>query len=414
MVCHNLNLTCLAKSFPIENDKAPCSRRLKVALVGAGIFARKAHLPSLLEANDCFDLCAIWSRSRESAEAAALIAFEHESALTPVEHRKLQRSPPFATLWGDGGWSRLLSGDIGAEVLDIVLPIPSQVRYVQEGLSHGFSVISEKPVAPTSRQAEDMLAWIHRNRSLGRWFVAENWRFETPFRIGALAKEAGSIGDLLAFSAVSLGSIPVENVMVRAGSWRISEDSNWITDVAVHMVAGMRLVLGAEISVHGVSAKSVRQHPHVLRPFDTFSAALLSGDGQRSIPGTMLFSLASPRIRPKEVPGLSDLTLHVVGTNGSLVVTRGSVELRDADGLEVAKLSGLQSPSVALALRSVSLAIQLQGSFSQEASVRPVVAVPSSPEEALQDLRIVEAIIDASRSQSDAADDASVSNDAEL
>eukprot|EP00435_Cladocopium_sp_Y103_P010789 s721_g2.t2 len=48
---------------------APCSRRIAVALVGAGTFARKAHLPSLQSASDCFELVAIWSRSRQAAEA---------------------------------------------------------------------------------------------------------------------------------------------------------------------------------------------------------------------------------------------------------------------------------------------------------------------------------------------------------
>eukprot|EP00438_Fugacium_kawagutii_P018663 Skav210094 [mRNA] locus=scaffold1510:378905:380126:- [translate_table: standard] len=48
-----------------------CSRPITVALVGAGTFARKAHVPSLQDATDCFELVAVWSRSQQSAEALA-------------------------------------------------------------------------------------------------------------------------------------------------------------------------------------------------------------------------------------------------------------------------------------------------------------------------------------------------------
>lgn len=44
-------------------------QRVRLALIGAGIFARDAHLPALAQLRDQFELVAVHSRSLASAEA---------------------------------------------------------------------------------------------------------------------------------------------------------------------------------------------------------------------------------------------------------------------------------------------------------------------------------------------------------
>ena len=44
---------------------------IRIALVGAGVFARDAHLPSLLRLSHLFEIVAIFSRTETSATALA-------------------------------------------------------------------------------------------------------------------------------------------------------------------------------------------------------------------------------------------------------------------------------------------------------------------------------------------------------
>eukprot|EP00928_Gymnodinium_smaydae_P015831 TRINITY_DN15889_c0_g1_i1.p1 TRINITY_DN15889_c0_g1~~TRINITY_DN15889_c0_g1_i1.p1 ORF type:complete len:447 (+),score=56.92 TRINITY_DN15889_c0_g1_i1:120-1460(+) len=346
--CGSTDLMCLVKTSSLEPHHAKCQRRLKVALVGAGAFAKKAHLPSLLiDASDCYELRAVWSRSRESAEDAVAAAVARRGGSNDA-HGIARDSLKPRPLWGEDGFKELLSGILDVDVLDLVLPIREQSEFVEAALRHGLSVISEKPIAADLTRAQELLRIAEGAQ--GRWFVAENWRFEEPFRVAAQAVRLGAVGEVLSFTAVSLSEIPANNSMVRSGSWRIADAGNWIVDVGVHMVAAMQMVLGKNLVVHGVAARATTSH---LRPFDTFSAALSLGD-QNGPPGTWLFSLASPRTKPKEVSGLSDLELVIVGTIGSISMTRAHVELRNQNGDVLDRVGNLSSSSVALALRAAA------------------------------------------------------------
>eukprot|EP00439_Symbiodinium_sp_Y106_P074611 s377_g14.t1 len=157
----------------------------------------------------------------------------------------------------------------------------------------------------------------------------------------------------------------------------MQEGSNWLADVAVHLAAAMHLLLG-DIDVEGVVTRRVR--PDIL-PFDTFATSLRAGSLQ-AIPGVWLFSLSAPTFAPSEISGLSDLELRITGTNGTLSVSRAKVELRDMSGRLVQSTSGLAGPSVAYALREVADSLL---------DLRP--SEKTSPEAALRDLRLVEAVV---------------------
>lgn len=350
--CGPTDLECFSERIH-QTLNVPCSRRIAVALVGAGTFARKAHLPSLQSASDCFELVAIWSRSRQAAEALQ------------VEDRHLQ------ILYGEEGWRRLLSANlpgVALEMLDLVLPFPQQSRFIREALEHGLAIVSEKPIAASSREAKDLMKLAQR-----RWFVAENWRFEPSFRIAAAVLSSKILGPALAFTGSSLGFMPSEVSYMQPGTWRMSQDSNWIVDVGVHFAAALRLTLG---DVEVVQALHRRIRPE-LQPFDSF-AALLRAPSDAI--GTWIFSLSVPKPRPREIPGLSDLTLEISGANGTLAVSRGHVELRDRFGHPVAQLRP-EAPSVAYALRRAAKGVVGE------------VAEDVKPEEALKDLQLVEAVL---------------------
>ena len=47
------------------------NKLLRVAILGAGIFAKRAHIPAMLEYSDKYEIVAIYSRTQESAQARA-------------------------------------------------------------------------------------------------------------------------------------------------------------------------------------------------------------------------------------------------------------------------------------------------------------------------------------------------------
>ena len=367
-LCPSGGLACFSRQVSGQFGKS-CKRRVAVALVGAGHFAKKAHLPSLiLDNKDCFDLRAVWSKSESSAKDLSGLAAGHGHVIPPVP------------LWGDRGWSEILAGKLELELVDVVLPIAAQHSFVKSALSAGLAVVSEKPVAPDVSQAESLLEASRASKAfsnLSRWFVCENWRFEPAFRVAELAISSGSIGQILAFSASSVTYMPHDVPYMNLHSWRMQEGSNWLADVAVHLAAAMHLLLG-DIDVEGVVMRRVRPD---IRPFDTFATSLRAGSLQ-AIPGVWLFSLSAPRFTPSEISGLSDLDLRITGTNGTLSVSRAKVELRDMSGRLVQSTAGLAGPSVAYALREVANSVL---------DLHP--SENTSPEAALRDLRLVEALV---------------------
>ena len=63
------------------------------------------------------------------------------------------------------------------------LPILSQPEYIKAALSAGKHVLSEKPIAPTVKDAEELVKWYHSNIDTTKvtWGVAENFRYMNSF-----------------------------------------------------------------------------------------------------------------------------------------------------------------------------------------------------------------------------------------
>jgi predicted dehydrogenase len=134
-------------------------KRIRLALIGAGIFMRDAHLPALLRLSDRFEIVAVHSRTPEST--AALI----ERIGASVE--------PIADVD-----ALLARADIDA--VDMVLPIPAQAAVLAQVLASGKHVISEKPIAPDNATARALIE-LQRQHPAQVWMVAENWRYEEAY-----------------------------------------------------------------------------------------------------------------------------------------------------------------------------------------------------------------------------------------
>jgi predicted dehydrogenase len=323
-------------------------KQMNVALIGAGIFARDAHLPAWAKLRDRAHIAAVWSRTRANAEALA--------ATLPGP---VQVADDLAAL--------LANPEIDA--VDIVLPIDAQAAIIEQALAAGKHVVSEKPIAATSAQAQDLIALWERTDRV--WMVAENWRYERAFQHAAALVHDGAIG---APVTVSWGlHLPVDPAnKYYHTAWRRSGQfqGGFLLDGGVHHVAAMRAILGDVAAVRA----EVRQFSPELPPADTISATLHFVGGAI---GSYLVSYA--------VRSAWEEPLHIVGTDGSLRVT--------VAGLDVAQIGGQLVRHEAPPRDGVD--VELEAFVAAVLDGAPHLDTPS---EALRDLAVIEAMLKSAQS----------------
>ncbi len=317
---------------------------VRIALIGAGAFARKAHAPSLLELGDTVQIAAVYSRTRASAQTVADSLPYPVEVYTEVDALLFNRS---------------------VEAVDVVLPAPLLPAMVLKALAAGKHVISEKPIASTVAEGQALIA---RSRTCGDrvWMVAENWRYEEAFQVAAEAIRAGRIGQPLSCDlSLQLPVMPDSPYMQTA--WRRSEEfpGGFLLDGGVHHVAGLRMLLGEIESVCALTAS----HRADLPPADTMSVALRFANG---VVGTYMITYAAGSV-------LGNDAVHIVGSEGSLRVSRGELVLERGGRCERQEFNTFISVREELA------------AFA--AAVREGAAHRNSPREALQDLAVVEAML---------------------
>src|SRR5215510_11649956 len=135
------------------------TRPIRLGLIGAGIFARDAHVPSIKALGNAFDVVAIFSRTQSAAEGLNDLLPRKADVYTDI--------------------TAMLNRD-DIEAVDVVLPILAMPDVVAKALKVGKHVISEKPIAPTVEVAQALLS-LYGNYPRLTWMVAENWRYEAAF-----------------------------------------------------------------------------------------------------------------------------------------------------------------------------------------------------------------------------------------
>ncbi len=321
-------------------------RPVRIALIGAGAFVRKAHAPSLLELGDAVEIAAVYSRTRASAETVA------------------ESIPYDVDIYTDIG---MLLADDSVEAVDIVLPIPMLPEVVFQALAAGKHVFSEKPIAQTVAEGQALIAAC---RPFGDrvWMVGENWRYEEAFQAAARALQAGRIGQPL-FCDLSL-QLPIKADYM-GSTWRNSGElpGGYLLDGGVHHAAGLRVLLGEIESVCALTTA----HREDLPPADTMSAALRFSSG---VVGSYLITYAAGS-------SLGTDAVHIGGSEGSLRVSRGELVIeRDGE-------SERQAFNVVISVREELAAFV--------AAVRDGTPHRNSPQEALQDLAVVEAMLESAQ-----------------
>ena len=315
---------------------------IRLALLGAGIFARDAHLPSLRKLRDRFEIVAVYSRTAATAQTLA-------TEIGPT----VQVYTDLAEL--------LMAPDIDA--VDVVLPIPVMPPMVAQALASGKHVISEKPLAPTVGTCRQLLACYQHARQV--WMVAENWRYESAYVKAAELVKSGAIGQPVTCHLALYLPMPANSKYFHTLWRRTGEFSGGaLLDGGVHHIAALRLVVGEITAVTAMTAHASTTFASA----DTLSATL---DFANGAVGSYLVTYATGA----PWPGY----LHVVGDKGALRVQRGEIELTQGTQTEVLKCEKFDGVEKELAAFAAAI---LEG--------QPHT---NTPEEGLQDVAVLEAML---------------------
>jgi len=212
---------------------------IRVAIIGSGIFVRETYIPNIIANPGRVKLTAILSRSAESVAGAT-------SLLAGQENEVLEFS-------GTEGEDLFFAEarDICDAVI-IVVPIPLLGKYVERCLSLGLHILSEKPVAMTSGEAQRLISLYRGGSGKGLWHVAENYRMESAvaYAHNLVLKHdcAPKSFSLLALRQQSTSS------KFAVTPWRAvpAYNGSFVLDGGIHFVALLRTVLGGE--VRGIQA----------------------------------------------------------------------------------------------------------------------------------------------------------------
>ncbi|KAG6840904.1 hypothetical protein C0991_003365 [Blastosporella zonata] len=276
-----------------------------IAILGAGIFAKEAHLPALVALGaSAPPLRAVYSRSAKSAQDFADAAVQSLGLSSPptVYHDSDSPSSDLDAL--------LARSDISAVI--IVLPITLQPSIILKALAAGKHVISEKPVAPDVKQGLELIKQyneLYKPKGL-IWRVAENFEAEPGFRAAAAAIADGKIGKVIFFRTVVYNHIDKSSKWYNT-PWRTVPDyqGGFLLDGGVHTVAALRTMLPSRLTHLSGFASLNRDF---LAPHDTINVAVRAGT---DFHGTAELTFASPT---KSRPNADGFV--ITGTQGWLSV----------------------------------------------------------------------------------------------
>ncbi len=319
-------------------------KSIRMAMIGAGIFARDAHIPAIKAlGSQLFEVKAVYSRNVENAQRLADVL------------PNLVDTP--ANL--DDLWER---DDIDA--FDIVLPIAAAPPVIERALQTGKHVFSEKPIAPTVAIGKNLMDKMQPGQL---WVVGENYRFERKYQQTADLIASGEIGKpLLAHYILHMPITPDSKYF--KSTWRQQPEfpGGWLLDGGVHHIAALRLILG---EITEVSARIANLSRDLTSP-ETLIANLQFANG---VLGHYSVTYATGPKRHVE--------LFIHGEAGRIWVDYDGIKLQHGD--ETRYQDSVPTLTINVELQAFAEAIRNGGPN------------PNPPAQALQDLAVMEAILEA-------------------
>jgi len=324
-----------------------------VAIIGSGIFVKEQHLPAV-QASPDLELKALYSRSLASAQSLKESVDLYSDDSKPL--------------------SDLLSRD-DIQAVIIALPIPAQPAYIKQALTAGKHVLAEKPIAKDVAAARELIQWYGDGNNVDKTkatlAIAEQFRYLNAFQLGG--RRVRELGGVLNFrvrmqTCIEQGSKYIET------AWRKTPEyqGGFLLDGGVHFTAGLRCLLGSEAKATSLSAFTA-QHQSYLPPVDSADAVLrLKNGGQ----GTFSLSFGTTATGNEWVVACKGGEVVVEPFEGKVTVkAKGDSEGKFEEAKD--EFGGVK-----------------QEVFAWAKSIKEGKPDPQqSPEEALGDLEMLEAIL---------------------
>lgn len=317
---------------------------IRLGLVGSGIFARDAYLPALQSLGSTFEITAAYSRRLANAEAIT----------STLAHA--------ATAYDD--MDALLADD-QIEAVALLLPIHVMPDAVERALAASKHVISEKPAAPDIATGRALLNRYHQHHADQVWMVAENWRYDHVMSGAAEIIRRGDIGRPLLVDWALRSDFSPSNKYFST-TWRRENrfPGGLLLDGGVHYAAALRMLAGEVASVSVVAT----QHSPDLPPVDTLSATLVFENGALGSFG-VTYAAGGPW----------PWALTVTGDEGALRISDGVISVAtgsDTYALELPEHQGIREEFTAFA-----------------AAIRDGAPHHNTPDQAVQDVALIEAML---------------------
>lgn len=262
---------------------------IRLALIGAGIWAHDSLRPMLLALADRYMVVAVQSRTLDKA---ATLAQTFPNA-------------PRATDDLDS-----VLGDPSIDAVVVAVPIPLLPTISEAALRSGKHVLSEKPIALDVATARYLMTLQQPGQV---WMIGEQWRYEDALLKAQAMIRKGEIGDLIlghcpVFSSMAPGNKYFETTWRKRGGY----PGGALLDGGIHRIAGLRMLMGDVVEVTAFM-KQVRED---LPPADTLAASLHFANG--AMASFCATYAAGEWVREPMV---------VAGTCGSLRVERDLLEV---------------------------------------------------------------------------------------
>jgi predicted dehydrogenase/threonine dehydrogenase-like Zn-dependent dehydrogenase len=272
--------------------------KLRLALVGAGNFARAVHLPLLQKLADDYHLAAIASRTGHSA---ATLAKEYGAGYSTTEWREVLADPQ-------------------VDAVLIATRHDVHATMALEALAAGKHVMLEKPLALSADEVRSIEAFFAGDAPRPILLTGFNRRFSPHLRrVQELV--AGRTGPLMVSYRMNAGYVPLDAWVHGAeGGGRNLGEACHVYDVFGYLT-GARVV-----AVHAAAARPATRH---YSSRDNFVATVSYDDGSVC---TLTYTALGSREHPKErmdvyvdgkVISLDDYrTVSVVGGGAGLATRR--------------------------------------------------------------------------------------------
>jgi predicted dehydrogenase len=320
---------------------------IRLGIIGTGLIVTAKHWPALSALQDVFRVVALANRSIAKAEALADVVAT-ATGLRPATYASYQEM--------------LAQERLGA--VSLAMPPAMNPEAAEAALAQGCHVLAEKPIAANLADAARMVSWpAFYSRVL---MIAENYRYLASHQRAADLIRQGVIGQPQIARWSYYHYLGKENPYYQT-AWRQhpAHIGGYLSDGGVHHAAVLRMLLGDVKAVLG----QVAQFRPDLPPADTLSATLRFKNGAV---GTYAVTYAVPGPRT---------ALEVAGPLGVLLVSRYKVEFWQRDRLA----NSWDEPS------PVDGSVAMYEDFAR--SIRTGAPSLSPPHEALEDLRLIAAIM---------------------